>query len=325
MQELKHTIAREQPHINALLEKCLAELPPLARPVAAHVLEAGGKRLRPLLTLLTGRALGCTHDDLYTLGAAVEMLHAATLLHDDILDDAPVRRGKPAAHTLFGVTPVILAGDALLAKALLMVSSLGDARLTSCISEAVMRTAEGEMAEFANLRNIAMPHAVYLGIISGKTAWMLRASCELGALKAGADTNVVEAAARFGMELGIAFQMVDDALDFSPEQKTGKPTGGDVKEGKVTPPLLMYFANLSAHLPGEQGDMLRKRFCDGSLTPDDIAAISACIYEQGYAKATRDLADAHLQKAAAALSLLPEGPECAMLRQMALYIRQREH
>ncbi len=321
MRELMQSIAREQPRINAEIARHLALLPPIARPVAEHVLSAGGKRLRPLLTLLTGRALGCARDDLlYTLGAAVEMLHAATLLHDDILDNSSLRRGRAAAHTVYGSTPVILAGDALLAKALLMVSSFGDARLTACISEAVMRTAEGEMAEFANLRNGAMRHNEYIEIITGKTAWMLRASCELGALSAGADASAAGAAAEFGLELGIAFQMVDDALDFSPSRHTGKPTGGDVREGKATPPLLLYFAAL----PEKEAAALRGKFASGSFTEEEIAAVSEAILLRGHAEATREMASVHLEKALSALGALPDCPERRILEEMTQYIQRRD-
>lgn len=323
MRELKLSLTREQPNINAVIERHIAELPDGARPVAKHVLLAGGKRLRPLLTLLMGRALGCKEDAdplLYALGAAVEMLHAATLLHDDILDNAALRRGSPAAHTLFGVAPVILAGDAMLAKALHIVSSLGDARLTACVSEAVMRTAGGEMAEFAHLRDIDMSQERYIEIITGKTAWMLRASCELGALLSGAPENLVQAAATFGLELGVAFQMVDDALDFSPAKETGKPSGGDVREGKITPPLLLYIAAL----PQAEAARFKQRFRENTLDPAELDAVSAAIYADGHALRTRELAEGHLVSANSALALLPETEAHAVLRQMALYIQSRD-
>lgn len=319
MQELQQIIREEQPHINTVLMAHVHELPPLARPVAEHVLSAGGKRLRPLLTLLCGRMLGCGHKDLYLLGSAVEMLHAATLLHDDILDNASLRRGRPAAHTVFGATKVILAGDALLAKALSMVSSLGDTRLTSCIAEAVMQTAEGEIAEFAHLRDLALPQEGYRAIITGKTAWMLRAACELGALRAGVADEQIAAVALFGLELGIAFQKVDDALDFSPEAQTGKPMGGDIKEGKVTPPLLFYLASL----PPEEAEAFRAAFMAGTLDENEVARVSRAIVDGGHAQATRDLAEGHLTRAAASLNECPAGDEQRILGQMIQYIRQR--
>lgn len=320
MQELKDALAREQPLINAEIRRRLEELPAPARPAAEHVMQGGGKRLRPLLTLLCGRAFGADGPDLYTLGAAVEMLHSATLLHDDILDRAETRRGRPAAHVLFGEGTVILAGDALLAKAMRLVSGLGDTRLTDCISEAVMRTAEGEIAEFALLRNRRATHSDYLAVVTGKTAWMLRAACELGALFAGADAPLAAAAAAFGLELGIAFQMVDDALDFSPEEITGKPRGGDLREGKITPPVLLYAASL----PPEEAERFWCAFETGAFDETRTAAVSESLYSGGFANLARKAADPHTAKAGAELEKFPEGKERLVLRQMLGYIQNRE-
>jgi octaprenyl-diphosphate synthase len=323
MREFQQRLRREQPKIDAAIERRIEELPDAARPVARHVLMSGGKRLRPLLTLLTGRALGCggkADGMLYQLGAAIEILHAATLLHDDILDNAGLRRGSPAAHMLYGVAPVILAGDAMLAKALLMVSSLDDPRLTACVSEAVMRTAAGEMAEFSHLRDMNLSQEHYRDIIIGKTAWMLRASCELGAILSGAGESLVRAAATFGLELGVAFQIVDDALDFFPTEETGKPTGGDIREGKITPPLLFYIAAL----PERDALRLKQRFRDNVLEPAELDELIAGIYRQGHAQRTRALAESSLAEAGAALDLLPESEERTVLRQMMLYIQHRD-
>ena len=323
MREFKLSLSREQPRISAALEGHIAALPEGARPVARHVLLSGGKCLRPFLTLLMGRALGCREEQdslLFELGAAIEMLHAATLLHDDILDNADLRRGSPAAHTLYGVAPVILAGDAMLAKALHIVSSLGDARLTACVSEAVMRTAGGELAEFSHLRNMDLSQEEYIDIITGKTAWMLRASCELGAALAGAAEPLLRAAAAFGLELGIAFQMVDDALDFSPAEETGKPTGGDLREGKITPPLLLY----AAALPEPEAACFKRKFRDNAFGPDELDALCAAIYAQGHARRTRELADGRLAAAGEALALLPASKERGVLQQALLYIGSRD-
>ena len=321
MQELKTSLGREQPRINAAIARYIGELPPSSRPVAEHVLAAGGKRLRPFLTLTVGRALGAQDEDLYALGASIEMLHAATLLHDDILDNSELRRGKPAAHTRFGVSRAILAGDALLAKALLTVSGLGDTRLTGCIAEAVMRTAEGEILESAQLRDASVTHEGYLEMITGKTAWMLRASCELGALSAGAAPPLVSASAAFGLELGIAFQMVDDALDFAPSAETGKPRGGDLREGKITPPFSLYLEEQ----PAGAVERLRSAFERDSLEPAQLEALCEEIYNGGFAQKTREEADAHLRAAAKLLSLFPASGERIVLEQMLCYIQYRDH
>ena len=158
MQELKRALAEEQPLINDAMSRHIAELPAAARPVAEHVFAAGGKRLRPFLTVMTGRAFGCSRDGLYSLGAAVEMLPAATLLHDDILDNASLRRGKPAAPTVFARTPVVLPGHGLMAQAMLVLSSFGHNRHTHRISLAVLLPAEGEIAATSPLRYLDVSH-----------------------------------------------------------------------------------------------------------------------------------------------------------------------
>jgi len=323
MQELKIALAQEQPRIQAFLERFAAELPVASQPVARHVLNAGGKRLRPFLTLLVGRLFGrladCRDDVLYTLGAAIEILHAATLLHDDILDNADMRRGRPSAHVLFAPGAVVLAGDAMLAKAMLMVSRIGDTRLTDCIAEAAMRTADGEIAEFNQLCNPDLSTDDYLAVITGKTAWMLRASCELGAIVSGAKPDAIRAAADFGLQLGIAFQMVDDALDFAPG--TGKPRGGDLKEGKATPPLLSYIASL----PPAVAEACKERFRRGPLSEDEVEALCSAVCAGGHDSRTREQARSYLAAAAAFLRPFPNSPERLLLEQVLEYILNRDH
>jgi octaprenyl-diphosphate synthase len=317
--EIEAALASEQPRINAEIRLRAEGLPEHARAPAEHLLLSGGKRLRPLLTLLTGRALGCTDESLYALGAAVEMLHAATLLHDDILDNASIRRGRASAHVLFGNAAAVLAGDAMLAKALVLVSSFGDPKLTACVSEAVMHTAEGEIAEFALLRDASVSHADYVRVVTGKTARMLSASCEIGALRAGAGEPATRAAALFGLETGIAFQIVDDVLDYYPSEATGKPRGGDLREGKCTPPLLLYLASL----PADKAGGLRADFEGGRLGEAEIEALCGEIYRGGFAEQAREPARIHLAGAAEALAVFPPSPERDLLDKIRLSILTR--
>ncbi|GFM38191.1 polyprenyl synthetase family protein [Desulfovibrio psychrotolerans] len=322
MRELIAYLSAEQPRINATLERETAGLNPLVQPVVAHVLEAGGKRLRPLLTLLTARALGYAGDDVYPLACSVELLHSATLLHDDIIDDADLRRGTPAAHTMFGNTKTVLAGDALLALANAIVARYGNPRLTACISEAIVETVTGEIAEIAYLRSTGHPQQTYIDIIKGKTAYLIQASCRLGALIAGADKTQEEAAALFGMHLGIAFQIVDDALDFAPSAKDiGKPVAGDLREGKLTPPLLMYLENLT----GDAHKSFVQKFETGMFTEAEVLAVAAAIREQGLDARTRTLAEDYLATARTALNALPDCAERTVLAQTMEYVRSRSH
>ena len=320
MIQLKARLALELPGINRALNKAVDTLPEPVRPVARHIFDAGGKRLRPLLTVLTTRLLGNGSKNIQDLAITLEMLHAATLLHDDVLDNAVSRRGKPAAHTLFDVSSVILAGDALLAGANALVANYGDTRLTRCFSEATSRTAAGEILEIAAQRRVDSSSADYEDMVRGKTAWLIRAACEMGALAAGADDASVAAAAAYGENLGMAFQMVDDALDFAPESVTGKPTGGDVREGKLTPPLRLYRDSLSA----EERSAFDAAFCAGLMTEADAASIAESIRQAGYDDAVRRQADEFLDAARQALETLPDRPERELMRQMADYVRDRK-
>ena len=320
MIQLKARLALELPGINRALNKAVDTLPEPVRPVGRHIFDAGGKRLRPLLTVLTSRLLGNESKSIQDLAITLEMLHAATLLHDDVLDNAESRRGKPAAHMLFDVSSVILAGDALLAGANALVANYGDTRLTRCFSEATSRTAAGEILEIAAQRRVDSSSADYEDMVRGKTAWLIRAACEMGALAAGADEASVAAAATYGENLGMAFQMVDDALDFAPESVTGKPTGGDVREGKLTPPLRLYRDSLSA----QERSAFDAAFCAGLMTEADAASIAERIRQAGYDDAVRRQADEFLDAARQALETLPDRPERELMRQMADYVRDRK-
>lgn len=317
-------IVEEQPGINAALAEAVAALPVSVRPVAQHVLGHGGKRLRPLLTVFVARLLGYRQADVYPLAAAVELFHTATLLHDDVLDNAALRRGQTAAHQLFGVSRAILAGDALLSGGNRTVASYGDPRLTTAAAEAIARTAGGEILEIDHQGEIAPDLSTYLDIVTGKTAWMIRAACEFGALKADAAPDRVDAAAEYGLNLGIAFQLVDDALDFSPSACTGKPEGGDVREGKFTPPLFFYHESLST---AEKAAFAHK-FKERSFSDDEVVAVTAAVRGQGFAERTRGIADDYLHRARRALDALADGlpasPERETLTAFIAHVRDRD-
>lgn len=316
---LQKLLAQELPLINAALNRAAERLPEPVRPVARHILEAGGKRLRPLLVLLMARLLGDRNPRIHDLAVTMEMLHAATLLHDDVLDDAANRRGQPAAHTRFGVSQAILAGDALLASANAQVASFDDPRLCCCFAKATSETAAGEILEIAALWRVDVSAEEYSAMVRGKTAALISASCELGALAADAGPDAVAAAAQYGENLGMAFQIVDDALDFAPEAETGKPTGGDVREGKLTPPLRLYRLNL----PENERAAFDAGFVCGLMSEQDAADISARVRQGGFDSRARQEAAGYLEAARKALSLLPEGPERQALLEMTDYVRER--
>ncbi len=319
MLNLASVLREEQPRINAVLEKEIAALPESAREVARHTLSAGGKRLRPLLAVLMGRLFGSGRPDIYAIAAAIEFVHVASLIHDDVLDNAAMRRGILAAHTVYTPTVAILGGDVMLAHAASMVARLNDPFISFQFAEAVTQTAVGEIDEFNHLGDVALPYEKYLAIITGKTAWNLRIACELPAHRAGAGEEEVRAAARFGLELGIAFQIVDDALDIAPSTDTGKPSGGDLRERKCTPLTRFYMESL----PAGDAAIFAEKFKTGSFTEGEIAAIIRTMRKKGMDKQTRDLAEPHLARAKEALASLPAGKERDILEQVPDFIKNR--
>ena len=319
--QLKVAFLKELPAINAAIRKEIDDLHPLVRPVAAHVMDAGGKRLRPMLTILFARALEFRGDSLHTLASSLEFLHSATLMHDDILDNADLRRGKPAAHTLFGLTPTILAGDALLALANEIVARTGNPALSACISKAIMETASGEIMEIAAVRNSALTRAEYIEIITGKTAYLIQSACEFGTIAAGASERVRAAARTFGLNLGIAFQLVDDALDYTSGFETsGKPLGGDLREGKFTLPLLLYLESL----PEEERRDTTRELTEVDLSSEKQDRIISAIASGGFAGRTRDEAKSYLALASQALDVLPVCLEKNLLGAMIDFVLKRD-
>lgn len=324
MTQLPAWIEQEQPCIQAALNKAAASLPDSVRPVVDHVFGHGGKRLRPLLTLFTARLYGCTHEDVYALASAVEMFHTATLMHDDIIDNATMRRGQPAAHQVFGITKTILAGDALLAGGNSLVASCNNAHLSAVAAEAIARTAGGEILEIDHQGVITPDLSTYIDIATGKTAWMIRAACSFGVIRAGVRAEQEQAAGDYGLNLGIAFQMVDDALDFAPSADTGKPEGGDLREGKLTPPIFFYYNSLSS----VEQQKFSRAFHDHTFSDAEVNAISAAIREKGFADQARRLADRYLERAGEALEKmhygLPDSPELRTLYAFIAHVRNRE-
>ncbi|GAB4072855.1 polyprenyl synthetase family protein [Ancylobacter sonchi] len=210
--------------------------------VAQHLISSGGKRLRPMLTIATAVLAGYQGDGHVKLAASVEFMHTATLLHDDVVDDSDMRRGKPAARMLWGNEASVLVGDFLLGQAFRMMIEVGDLRCLDILSTAAVLIAEGEVAQLAAAKNTATSEDEYLTVIRGKTAELFAAACEVGPVL-GKLTKAEQAACRsYGMNLGIAFQLIDDALDYGGQRaKLGKNVGDDFREGKITLPIVLAF------------------------------------------------------------------------------------
>ena len=223
--------------LQALVSKDL--IPSNLLEVLEHALYNGGKRIRPILCILTSRLCSTGKKEISPLAIAFEYLHVATLLHDDVIDHADTRRGRPAANKVFGLTPAILAGDFLHARSMFLVGTLGGKRCLDLICSATGAMVAGEFLQISNVHNLNQSEKDYFSVINGKTALFIGAVCETGGIFAGADNNKIEALKLYGANLGLAFQIQDDILDYLGDSaKTGKTVGNDFYEGKMTLPLI---------------------------------------------------------------------------------------
>lgn len=269
----------------------------LVQSVSRHTLEAGGKRLRPAFVALSARAIGTSFDPVRTrkIGACMEMIHMATLIHDDVIDHAATRRGKPTASSIYGNTAAILSGDVLLAKAMVILAHDGDLDIIRSVSESVVEMAEGEVRELEIRGCFDLTEAEHLQILRMKTASFIQCCCEAGAMIAGASPAHRKALGTFGHHIGMAFQVVDDLLDFRSD-KTGKPKAGDFREGQATLPLIYLRDELSS----EESELARRSFGNGA-TDDVLTQISGWMAERGAFVRAEAAANWHVEEALAAL------------------------
>lgn len=307
----------EVSRINHTLNSMLEYLPESAKPLARHIINSGGKRIRPLLTVIFARLFGYSETNIHKLAASMEFLHAATLLHDDVLDGAVTRRGRPAAHTLYGITKTILAGDALLALGNSLVASFNNPELCACFSTATSCTASGEILEIESIGQCDITPERYMEIITGKTAELLAQSCALGSIAANADVKGINESKQYGRNLGIAFQIIDDCLDFLNESQTGKPVGGDLREKKLTPPARLYRESLDP----EAKDRFDTFFC-GEQSDDKFKFYIEEI--RPFALKAREEAIPYIEKSLAALKNFPENSYRNLLNQFVLSIYERQ-
>ncbi len=213
---------------------------PLVGQVARYIISAGGKRLRPVLLLLTAGALGCRSEQRFNLAAVVEFIHTATLLHDDVVDESTLRRGRSTANEVFGNPASVLVGDFLYSRAFQMMVDAGNMRIMQILADATNVIAEGEVLQLMNMHDASLDEEGYLRVIRSKTAKLFEASARLGAVLAGAPEPVEEACADYGQSLGTAFQVIDDVLDYAGDPaEMGKNLGDDLREGKATLPLIL--------------------------------------------------------------------------------------
>jgi len=298
--ELRDLAADDLARLDLCIVESLSSDVALVNQVARYIIAGGGKRLRPLLVLLAARACGYPGQGHIATSAIVEFIHTATLLHDDVVDGSDLRRGRDTANSVFGNEASVLVGDFLYSRAFQMMVRLGDLRIMEIMADATNTIAEGEVLQLMNCNDPDTDETRYFAVIRSKTAKLFEAGARVAAVLAGAGKEVEEALADYGMRLGIAFQLVDDALDYSGSAaEMGKNMGDDLAEGKPTLPLIHAMRTGTA----VQRDTIRQSIEHGGL--EDLEAIRDAIESTGALHYTARLAREQAEQAVASLQVLP--------------------
>jgi octaprenyl-diphosphate synthase len=314
------SIASDMDAVNAVIRRELHSEVPLVNQIAEYIISAGGKRIRPVLVLLTANACDYQGTNHHLLAAVIEFIHTATLLHDDVVDESSLRRGRQTANALFGNAASVLVGDFVYSRAFQMMVSVGDMRVMQILANATNVIAEGEVLQLLNMHDPDVTEERYLQVIRSKTAKLFEAAAELGALIAGVSDATIEACAEYGRSLGTAFQLVDDVLDYSGvASDIGKNVGDDLREGKPTLPLIY----LMQHGTPEQKQLVRTCIENGDETHfnDILAAITTC----GALDYTMRRAEAAAQRANDAIATLPNSQFKDSLLKLATFAVDRNH
>jgi octaprenyl-diphosphate synthase len=306
--------------VNRVIRQRLHSEVSLVNQIAEYIIGAGGKRIRPVLVLLLANAYGYRGAAHHELAAVVEFIHTATLLHDDVVDESSLRRGRQTANALFGNAASVLVGDFLYSRSFQMMVGLNNMRVMQILSDATNVIAEGEVLQLLNMHDPDVTQESYLKVIRSKTAKLFEAAAELGALIAGATDTQIAAAGEYGRSLGTAFQLIDDVLDYAGDAaEIGKNVGDDLREGKPTLPLIY----LMEHGTPEQRELVRDCIEQGDEQHFD--AVLAAVTSSGALDYTRRQAEIAATRAAEAIADLPESQYKQSLLQLCGFAVDRNH
>jgi octaprenyl-diphosphate synthase len=288
--------------------------------LARYLIDAGGKRLRPMLTVVAAQLFGEPSGQHINFAAAVEFLHNATLLHDDVVDESDLRRGRPAARMIWGNQASVLVGDFLLGQAFMMMVETGNVPALEVIARASTIIAEGEVFQLSKARDLETTAAHYAEVIEAKTATLFQAATEVGAMAGGANDEGRAALRDYGRELGLAFQLVDDVLDYRGEAGTmGKNAGDDLREGKMTLPVILALEDAN---PAER-DIIASSLGNPHVSDTALAQVVGILERHGTLTRTAELAAVHVQRARAALRAAPDGELRTLLSDIAEFYLNR--
>ncbi len=312
-------IGSDMAAVDGLITGRLSSGVPLVGQVAQHIILAGGKRLRPVLLLLMAGALGYKGTDHHKLAAVIEFIHTATLLHDDVVDDSNLRRGRPTANAMFGNPASVLVGDFLYSRAFQMMVECNNLRILDVVAEATNVIAEGEVMQLMNMHDASLDIDAYLHVIRSKTAKLFESSTRLPAILVHSAAPIEAACAQYGQALGTAFQVIDDVLDYDGDASVmGKNLGDDLREGKATLPLIVAM---------QRGNAAQCAVIQNAIEQGDVSAlndIAQIVRETGAMQATREAASAQAQLALNALDILPSSAYKASLTEVAEQLLSRQ-
>lgn len=314
------TIAADMDAVNTVIRQKLHSDVILINQIAEYIISAGGKRIRPVLILLVAKAHAYRGTAHHELAAVVEFIHTATLLHDDVVDESSMRRGRQTANALFGNAASVLVGDFLHSRSFQLMVALDNMRVMQILSDATNVIAEGEVLQLLNMHDPDVTQESYLTVIRSKTAKLFEASAQLGALIAGASEADIEAAAEYGRSLGTAFQLIDDVLDYAGDAaEIGKNVGDDLREGKPTLPLIYLMENGTP----EQRALVRSCIEQGDEQHFD--AILAAVTSSGALDYTRTQAEIAAKRAADAIAGWPDSVYKQSMLQLCSFAVARNH
>ncbi|MGZ3308222.1 MAG: octaprenyl diphosphate synthase [Xanthobacteraceae bacterium] len=313
-------IASDMEAVNRVIRQRLHSEVSLVNQIAEYIISAGGKRIRPVLVLLLANAYGYQGAAHHELAAVVEFIHTATLLHDDVVDESSMRRGRQTANAMFGNAASVLVGDFLYSRSFQMMVGLDNMRVMRILSDATNVIAEGEVLQLLNMHDPDVSEESYLKVIRSKTAKLFEAAAELGALVGGANDAQIAAAGEYGRSLGTAFQLIDDVLDYAGDAaEIGKNVGDDLREGKPTLPLIY----LMEHGTSQQRELVRSCIENGDEQHFD--AVLAAVTSSGALDYTRRAAVNAAERASGAIADLPESEYKQSLLQLCSFAVDRNH
>lgn len=320
--DLLDSIQSELQKLESELIRQLKSRVPAAFEIGSHIMNSGGKRIRPQLAIIAARMGGYSGTDAIKLSGAIECIHTATLLHDDVVDIADTRRGRPSANTLWSNEMCVLGGDFILAKAFSALTSLNNIRILEIVSRATERLSEGELFQMANIGNLDLTEDDYLQVIGDKTAVLMEAACRGGAIIGGLEREKEEALAQFGFNLGIAFQMTDDVIDYRSDKETmGKNPCKDIQEGKLTLPLISALRKADEVEKLRVAAMIREK----QMSDGDQEWVRGFVESRGGIKETLETSRTYLERGCEYLQIFQDSEEKRALMRLAERILHRTY